>query len=824
MKKNKIIIFVLVAACIISLLLVGCSTKAESKFNTEILKGAEGNAENFKYTSIDELSEVWDMEYPVSQPFSVSSTSGLSIDTSDNGYVSLTKKVFLKPHSYYKVEYDCKITEIGRFNDDTEFIQGHGLYVGFKEDASFNVVGDKTAQESVTCNDKTRVFYFKTSGSSEYNISLNFGSEQFPVKGKGEVSRLSLMRVTKSAATEGAVEAGLDVLQLKATVFGMTKTSNLPYVILGAIATVVLAYFAFIMQSRNMAFADVEKTNNTLYNKIKDSKCLGLIIVLGLGAIVRLAIMLTQTIMAGGEHISKVFFGYNLENLSAQGTWIAKHGTPYFYQFNEKSMFLPIPLYLSALAGLIGQGLYGIKGVDSNTVALAVVAINKLFAIFADLGAIVIIYKAIEKNQGKTTATIMAGAYSLLPIVFTMSSAWGAVESIASLLIVSTFYCILDKNYIGMSVSFFLAALTSTLSLLFIPAVLLYTIFLTIDGFKEKKYKQLIVILVTIISSLVLFYLITLPLNFADIQSGKGFIAFDRFITLVADKNVYTQNAFNFQALLKNNYVDITLQSKVVDIIFVVFILLVLSAVYLKSRNRLSLSFIGVGAAILIWTFSVKMKPEALYMVLGIFFMVAVCLKDIRVYIGFILYAVFSYINNSYVYLMVGYTEEGVSAITYENNAILYVFGAISLVLAIYIIVVGYDVLVNKKTVPHKAMTEVYTQYVKRTTKNVLISVSNGFAIVSAWFKEFGRAAKEDIQERNEIRKIKAQERKLAREKTDEPTGTDNESDDVVEKEDIQEEKKTNKSNAQEKQLTRKKSAGPTETDNETEEVDEKIE
>lgn len=782
MENKKILIFLLVMVCIISLVFVGCSAKAESKFNKEILTGVDDSVENFKYNSLEDFSKAWDMEYPTSQPFSVSSTGGLNIDTTDNGFARLTRKVFLKPYSYYKIEYDFNINEIGLFNDESDFYQG--LYVGFKEDTSFNVVGDKVARERDVSSDKTRVFYFKTSGSSEYNVSINFSNEQAPAKIKGKVSRISLVRVTKDIAFEGAKEIGLDVLQLKATVFGMSKTSNLPYVILGAVATILLAYFAFIMQSRNMAFIDIEKTNNRFYNKIKESKYLGLLIVLFLGAVVRLAVMLTQTIIAGGENISKVFFGYNLENLSAQGTWLAKHGTPYFYQFNEKSIFLPIPLYLSALAGLIGQGLYGIKGVDANTVALAVVSINKLFAIFADLGAVIIVFKAIEKNQGKATATIMAGAYSLLPIIFSMSSAWGAVESIASFLIIATFYCILDKKYIGMSVSFFFAAITSTLSLLFIPAVLLYTMFLTVDAFKEKKYKQLAIISITMLSSFVLFYLITLPLNFIDIQNGKAFIAFDRFISLVADKNVYTQNAFNFQALLKNNFVDITLQSKVVDIIFIVFILLVLSAVYLKSRNRLALSFIGVGAAILIWTFSVKMKPEALYMVIGVFFIVAVCLKDIRVYIAFVLYSAFSYINNAYVYLMVGYTEDGVSAITYDNNAILYVFGAISLVLAIYLIIVGYDVLVNKKSVPHKAMTEVYVDYVKRTTKNVLISVSNGFTIFSAWVKEFGRAAKEDMQERREIRKIKVQKRRLTRESLEETVDVTSEqsSEDVDEK------------------------------------------
>lgn len=765
MKKNKILLIVLLlVVCLLSLFLTGCSTRAESKYGTEILKNAEGNSENFMYKNSDELSKSWKLNYSDSMPFSSSSEGGVTIDTASTGYASLSKTVFLKTYSYYKIEYEYNITSMSHFDENSDFYPG--LYVGFKEDPLFNVIGDKKAQETSVQSGK-RIFYFSTSGTSEYNLTINLGNEKFPVKSVSTVKNISLVRVTEAAAKEGAKNIGLDVLKLRATVLGLSNKTNVVYVILGAVGIAVLALVAYVLRSRDMAFETVEETKNSFYNRLQSSKYLGISIVIVLGLVVRLAVMLTQTILAGGESVSKVFFGYYLENLSAQGTWIAKYGTPYFYQHNGNSTFFPIPLYLSSLAGVIGQGLYGIKGVTANTVALSVVAINKIFAIIADIGAIVILFKLFEKNQGKSAATIMAGLYALLPLTFAMSSAWGAVESVAALLIVSTFYCILQKKYLGMVISYFLACLTSPLSLMFVPATLLYTLFLGIEAIKEKKYKQLLLIVVSIVSSFIVFYLITLPLNLWEIQTGKPFVAFTRFISIVNGENVYTQNAFNFQALLKNNFVNVLLQSKVVDIIFIAFIVIVLAFVYLRTKNRLGLSFIGAGIAALIWTFSIKMKPESLYLISVVLFMVAVTLKDVRVYIGFALYAIFSFINISYVYLMTGYTENGINHISYEGNAMLYVFGAFSLILAIYLIIIGYDVLVNKKTMKQKVILEPYPTHISRVTKNWGISIANAFNILKAWVSEFARATKEDISKSKQKRKEKAQKRKALREDVD---------------------------------------------------------
>jgi hypothetical protein len=238
-----------------------------------------------------------------------------------------------------------------------------------------------------------------------------------------------------------------------------------------------------------------------------------------------------------------------------------------------------------------------------------------------------------------------------------------------------------------------------------------------------------------------------LPFNIVQIGEGDTFVAFDKYIDILKGPDLYSINAFNFQAMLKNNFVEVTVQSKVVDIIFIVFILIVFAFVYFKTRNRLNLTILSSGLIATIWTFSNNMRPETLILSLPLLFMVAVILKEVRLYIVFALYSAFVFTNNSYVYLIAGYDSNGVAQISYSNNAILYVFGAFSLVLIVIYIIVAYDVIVNKKVVLQKPINTKYGVYISRISKNILISFSNFYKISLAWLKELSFAIKDDILE-----------------------------------------------------------------------------
>jgi Gpi18-like mannosyltransferase len=738
--------FVLVALILfivsISLVFSGCSP-SQNSFDVQLLKENSESEGMFNYESLTEMDNDWDFQTDGANSSTFSTgPNGLTINTTSSGYGLVSQKVLLKSFSYFKVEYDFNITQMSSFDENSSYHPG--LFVGFLEDPLFNVTGDKKAQETFVQQNGKRVFYIKTSGSREYNISINLGTEQYPVKAIATISNLTLVRVSEAVAVEGS-NNGFDIFELRPSIFGQSRQSNSTFVLLGGIGTLLLAYIFYVIRSRDMAYSNIQSPNK-FYNKIKKSRFVAPTIVILCAFFARLVIILVESLIAGSSRITETYFGYFLENLSAQGTWIAKYGTPYFYQYNS-NIFFPIPLYLSALSGLIGQGLYSINGVDASTVAFSVVTINKIFAIIFDLVSVYFIYKLVDKFQGKTAATIMAIFWGLLPILFSMSAGWGAIESLSTMLIIITFYFILSKKYLPSVTAFFLACMTSPFVVYLAPMVLLYTVFLIVESIKNKKWKSLLTPGLTILFSFILFYLITLPFNIVQIGEGDTFVAFDKYIDILKGPDLYSINAFNFQAMLKNNFVEVTVQSKVVDIIFIVFILIVFAFVYFKTRNRLNLTILSSGLIATIWTFSNNMRPETLILSLPLLFMVAVILKEVRLYIVFALYSAFVFTNNSYVYLIAGYDSNGVAQISYSNNAILYVFGAFSLVLIVIYIIVAYDVIVNKKVVLQKPINTKYGVYISRISKNILISFSNFYKISLAWLKELSFAIKDDILE-----------------------------------------------------------------------------
>ncbi|MDD4120137.1 MAG: hypothetical protein PHG90_00925 [Clostridia bacterium] len=742
LNKRFLLVALLFLTISITFLFSGCSSNANS-FDVQLLQGKSESESMFNYSSLTEMDNNWDFETDGANTSTFSAgPNGLTINTTTSGYGLVSQKVLLKPYSYFKIEYDFNISQMSSFDENSNYHPG--LFVGFLEDPLFNVTGDKKAQETFVQQNGKRVFYIKTSGSREYNITINLGTEQYPVKAIATISNISLVRVSEAIAVEGS-NNGYDIFDLRPSIFGQSRQSNLTFVILGGIGTLLLAYIFYVIRSRDMSYDNIS-SQNKLYNKLKDSKFFAPTIVILSSLFVRLIIILVESIVAGSSRITETYFGYYLENLSAQGTWIAKYGTPYFYQYNS-NVFLPIPLYLSAISGLIGQGLYNIPGIDASSVALSVVTINKIFTIAADLVSVFFIYILVKRYQGRSAATIMAGFWGLLPILFVMSSGWGAIESISTMLIIITFYFILSKRYLPSAIAFFLACMTSPFVIYLAPMVLLYTIFLVVESVKKKDWKALLVPGLTILFSLILFYLVTLPFNIVKIGDGDAFIAFDKYIDVLKGPDLYSINAFNFQAMLKNNFVEVTVQSKVVDIIFIIFILIVFSFVYFKTRNRLNLTILSSGLIATIWTFSNNMRPEALILSLPLLFIVAVLLKETRLYIVFALYSAFIFINNSYVYLVAGYDTNGVAQISYTNNPILYVFGAISLVLIVIYIIVAYDIIVNKKVVLQKAINTRYGIFVSRVSKNILISLSNFCKVSLAWVKELGSVIKDDITE-----------------------------------------------------------------------------
>ncbi len=743
---KKIVILVAIVAIAATLLLTGCTTNAISAYDEQVLKFTNANG-NFVYTGEGEdIATDWKFEAgngaTASSVFS-SSSSGLKINTQNAGYAVASQKVYLKRYSYYKVTYTYDMDSIAEYSTEDDINQMVGMYLGFKEDPSFNIGEEKPSEVrevNVTSNYITDTFYFKTDGTKEYNFAIFVGMEEYPVSAVVYIKDITITRVTEAVATENA---SFGLYELQSAVYGQATTLNITYVILGAIATLVIAYVAYILRSRSLAFDGIE-TNNIFYNKLRDTKWLGIVIALSVAALIRLVIMLTETIIAGSASISSSFFGYDLEQFATMGNWLANYSMPHFYEYNTTyTAMMPLTMYLTAFAGLFGK-MMGALGSNTSVVSLTTLAVIKLIGIIADLGSIALIYNIIAKKQGRVGATIMATFYSLIPMVFAMSSAWGSFESVTAFLLILAFWFLLNKgNYIGMAIAYFGACMTTVSAIYVCPAVLLYTGYIIFKAIKDKKYLKLIAPVATIVGCLVAFYLISLPFVFNDVADGNAFAGFERFIQTLEGQKVYTANAFNFQGLLSNNFKVVGIQSIFVTILYIAFVVVILAVAYYRSRNRIDLTLVAATCILAFWTFANNMSYYSLYISLPLLFIVTALVKDVRLFIAFVAYAILAFVNAAYVYLVAGYTTTGVVAVSNETTAIVYVMGSLSLVAAVYYIVVAYDILINKKAVEHAAITIPYFEYVKYAALKVLAKLKLGASKTSAFFQATGEAIKE---------------------------------------------------------------------------------
>ena len=82
--------------------------------------------------------------------------------------------------------------------------------------------------------------------------------------------------------------------------------------------------------------------------------------------------------------------------------------------------------------------------------------------------------------------------------------------------------------------------------------------------------------------------------------------------------------------------------------------------------------------------------------------------------------------------------------------------GSLSLVAAVYYIVVAYDIIINKKAVEQAEINVPYIDYVKYTSQKALAKLKLGASKTTAFFQATGEA----IKEVNAERKLKRASRK----------------------------------------------------------------
>lgn len=713
--KKKVLIFILMIA--VAVFSVSCT------YNENLLKRMD-----FAYDTITDLQEDWTLASGAetgSSVFTVSDAS-LKINTAAAGWAYAAQEVNLKSNAYYKITYTYNISSMGIYGSNTNY---NGLYIGFLEDEDFNIGAGESGlvtskvHMGTTSTDQESSFYLKTDYITKATLAVYVGTEDAPVSAVVSIKGVVIERVKKS---DVPVEVNPDTgksemiyFDLESDVFGANTDKNIVFIVLGAVFTLMVGYAAYMFIRRLTA---VDVTANKFLATINNSKYMAILIAAGFAFLIRVIISVTATAVA--SQANTYYMGFNVESEAAQALYLGQYGPIYMSQklsvFTEKFGYMysaptatPLYLYVLNLIGLLSKG--------SSEALLVATFLIKLLGTLADIGTIILIYLLVSKTSGKMTGFIMSALYGVLPVIFASSAGWGMSESVTAFLLVLTFYFMLRNDYWGMAGAYFIAFTFSTNVILVLPVVLFYVI----NQFITKPNLRM-PILISFVAAFGLYYAITVPFNYLDIKDGKAFDAVTKYYNaIVTENNYYTANAFNFQALLKNNFAEVSTESTFITILFDVFVFALIGAAYFKNKYRMELPLLASFLIAIMFTFTNKMTPVSMFIAIPLMFIYAGMEKEKRVYFIAILYSALIFVNMSYIYMVTGYTADGWTQLGYDGNAMLYVFGAFNLLLALYFAYVVYDIAASRKASRIKPLEVTYATWVKSTGYRIKSAFAN---------------------------------------------------------------------------------------------------
>ncbi len=683
MKKS---LTILLLVLVIVFAFTGCTAVKKGE---EVVKGgtfdeytAVSGSDDGKY-----LADDWTLYTGGAQSksaFSLSDNGNVVIDTTSSGYASMHQTVQLKSGKYYKLSYKFTITSISEYSTSDDYTEISGIYVSFDEAANFNRGTDENPVMNKAVESGEITIYFKSQGLNKSTIAVNFGAETAPVKGVVNLRDISLVEVDYSAIKTAGMES--EVKTLVPTVYNVATTDNVPYIAVGGVLVLALAYVAYVLFARY--FAVRNSLSGSLANF--DAKpVLGMLVSICIALVVRLVSSLA--ISLNNANFIDINLGYDAANLSKEASALVNSGgTVWFLKYNTTSAFEPLRLLLLALAGLPGKGFS-----LASDVLICNTFFIRLFAIIADLVVVALIYKSMYKRSGSISATIMASLYGLVPLTFALSSVFTVWSSITVMLVVLTFYFILNnRNYFAVVATYFLACMFSTWAIWLAPIMVMWSV----REFIKKKSLRIPVI-ASLVAGFVLFYLVSLPftVGLKAQELGNTFSCFQLYFNAILGGNYYVENAFNFQALLGNNMATISTASLVIDIIFFAFAIVLAVVAYLKSPNRLDLVLVAAAYMIILYTFGARMTPEFLYIAVALLFLYGVVSLDKRSIFAAVIFMTILFVNVAYLY---AYVEYGDAQPQYAyTDGLAYTFSAFELIMALYMIYLVYDITIEGKTV-----------------------------------------------------------------------------------------------------------------------------
>lgn len=689
MKKRILLISVIVIVLALSLFAFMACNKANVEIGKELIQNGD-------FSQFDESVSKFDNWSANSSRYSRYDTY-LKLNNTSSNYTYLKQTVQVANNQVYKVSVDIKI--------DSALTGKIGAYVGFLENVDLQFVAQKEASNGFT----TYVFYVRPKNTDTLTITLNLGSESSMSKGIVYFDNVSMMAIDESDVPQTATIADVRIKTVEKDI----DVAGVTFITMLTIATVVLLLFAYVMIRRTYAKpnAFVNMDEDRVVRKGDDAKVAWyknpLFIVSGLMVatfVIRLIIVLTT-----------YGFGSSMTQMLVVGreTLTKQNGLVNYYANNTLTTYSPGTLYILTIIGAATQNL----PINSASILF------RLINILADMAVVAMIYFYGRKHVGDKLSTIYAGLYAVLPFTFVMSGFYSGFESLLVALLVGSMLLMVNKKYLATYLVMTLATVLDIRALAIAPIIVAYFVYMYIkDGDIKKFTPNRAKIVFGLVGSVLLAYLLTLPIGINQIAQGDAFFNFKAIMRQLTNVTYYTRNAFGLYGMVAMNGQSAVQGVKILNLVFILVLEAYVICLYFKNRNKQELILLASFAFAILGVFTIKVDFTYLILSLALALIYTMVSGDKRMYFISGGIATLGFMNIAQLMNMSGYVSNIAtsSLVSFAKTDVFYVlFSVVSVILMGYYVYVCYSITSNTKIVDIKAMVYPLSTTIKNSFKSL---------------------------------------------------------------------------------------------------------
>ncbi len=674
MKKRILLISVMVIVLVLSLFAFIACNNADVEIGKELIKNGDFSQFDENVSKFNDWSANSD-RYARYDDY-------LKINNSSANTTYLKQTVEVAKNQIYKVSVDIKI--------DAALSGKVGAFVGFIENVDHQFVAQKEKSNGFT----TYTFYVKPKNTDTLTITLNLGATGATSKGVVYFDNVSMMAVDQgdvpfnATVTEVTPKTSDKDVDVPGTVFVVMLT-------LASVAFILGAYIAIKrIYAKHNAFSNIDESVVARKNeevKVAWYKNVWFIcaLLMLLTFVIRLIIMLTT-----------YGFGTSLTQMLVTGreVLIKDNGLITYFEKYPTSTYSPGVVYILTILGA------ATKNLSINSASVLFRFINVL----ADMAVVAMIYFYGRKQVGNKLSSVYAALYAVLPFTFVMSGFYSGFESVLVALLVGAVLLMINKKYLATYFVMTLASVLDIRALALAPIVVAYFVYMYIkDGDIKKFTPNRAKIVFGLVGSVVLAYLLTLPIGFNQIAAGDAFFNFKVIMKQLTNVTQYTLYAFGLYGMVAMNGQNAIQGVKILNLVFTLVLEAYVITLYFKNRNRQELILLASFTLAILAVFTIKVNFTYLVLSLALALIYTMISGDKRMYLISGGISTLGFLNIAQLMNQSGYVSKisTTALVSFPSKDVFYIFfSVVTVILMGYYAYVCYSITNNSKIVDIKAM------------------------------------------------------------------------------------------------------------------------